>query len=104
MDSLKKDSDEINKQELKFKSDRIEVDKKLETYVESITTNQKKVQFWIRENKKINLQEIPGVDVEELQELSEEELQEVDVEVIQQELNIIAEKIAASKPNMAAIE
>merc|ERR1712172_257635 len=31
-------------------------------------------------------------------------LRKFDVEVIQQELNIIAEKIAASKPNMAAIE
>merc|ERR1719296_65419 len=101
---IKTVADEINKQEMKWKSSRIEVDKELEQWDEAIKTNQKKVQFWLRENKKITLHEIPGEDVEELKELTEEELPEVDVDVMAHEINLIAEKIAASKPNMAAIE
>jgi len=102
--NLKTEADEINKQEQKWKSSRIEVDKNLEEKNVIIQNNKKKVQFWIRENKKITLQEIPGVDVEEIKELNEEELLEIDADAIAQELNLIIEQIAATKPNMAAIE
>ena len=53
--------------------------------------------------KKLDLQDIPGEEVAPLPELTNEEILEINMEELTYELNLIEEKLAASKPNMAAI-
>ena len=53
--------------------------------------------------KKLELQEVPGEEVPPLVELSNEDILAINMEELTYELNLIDEKLAASKPNMAAI-
>jgi len=66
--------------------------------------NTKKVNFWKKEMRKLQLQEVPGEDTPVLVELPEEEVLELDLEKLGSDIHTIEQKIAASKPNMAAIE
>jgi len=100
---LKKEAEEISKQETELKSSRIEVDQKLQKYDEIIKENNKKVKYWKNDVKKMSLNEIPGEESGSLQESSEEELLALDMEVLTYELGVIKTNLAASKPNMAAI-
>merc|ERR1712130_49361 len=54
--------------------------------------------------RKLQLQEVPGEDTPVLVELPEEEVLELDLEKLGLDIQNIEQKIAASKPNMAAIE
>merc|ERR1719447_2420106 len=100
---LKKEAEEISKQETELKSSRIEVDQKLQKYDEIIKENTKKVKYWKNDVKKMSLNEIPGEESGSLQESTEEELLALDMEVLTYELGVIETNLAASKPNMAAI-
>ena len=100
----KKEHDSIEKEELELKSSRIEVDQDLDKWNDVIKENQKKVAFWKRENKKMELHEVPGEDPDEFKEFTMEELMEINLDELEYELNVIGEKIAATKPNMAAIQ
>merc|ERR1719309_1059320 len=100
----KKEHDSIEKEELELKSSRIEVDQDLDKGNGVIKENQKKVAFWKRENKKMELHEVPGEDPDEFKEFTMEELMEINLDELEYELNVIGEKIAATKPNMAAIQ
>ena len=53
--------------------------------------------------KKLELQEVPGEEVTALADLTNEEILAINMEELTYELNLIEEKLAASKPNMAAI-
>ena len=61
------------------------------------------VSYWKREMKKLELQEVPGEEVAPLTDLTNEEILAINMEEITYELNLVEEKLAASKPNMAAI-
>lgn len=100
---LKKEIDEITKEETALKSDRIEVDQQLQKWNDAIKDNSKKVSYWKREIKKLELQEVPGEDVPPLPELSEEDILAINMEELNYELTGIDENLAKSKPNMAAI-
>merc|ERR1711915_218315 len=100
---LKAEADEIGKEENNLKSSRIEVDQQLQKWDDLIKDNSKKVSYWKREMKKFELQEVPGEEVPPLVELSNEEILAINMEELTYELNLIDEKLAASKPNMAAI-
>merc|ERR1712029_1337906 len=100
---LKKEVDEISKEETALKSDRIEVDQQLQKWNDAIKDNSKKVSYWKREIKKLELQEVPGEDVPPLPELSEEDILAINMEELNYELTGIDENLAKSKPNMAAI-
>ena len=54
--------------------------------------------------RKLQLQEVPGEDTPTLVELPEDEVLDLNLEQLTFELQSIDQKIAASKPNMAAIE
>merc|ERR1712025_549798 len=56
-----------------------------------------------REMKKLELQEVPGEEVAPLTDLENEEILAINMEELTYELNLIEEKLTASKPNMAAI-
>merc|ERR1712142_804723 len=100
---LKAEADEIGKEENNLKSSRIEVDQQLQKWDDLIKDNSKKVSYWKREMKKLELQEVPGEEVPPLVELSNEDILAINMEELTYELNLIDEKLAASKPNMAAI-
>merc|ERR1719347_1402385 len=100
---LKKEVDEISKEETALKSDRIEVDQQLQKWDDAIKDNSKKVSYWKREMKKLELQEVPGEEVAPLTDLENEEILAINMEELTYELNLIEEKLTASKPNMAAI-
>jgi len=100
---LKKEADEISKEENSLKSSRIEVDQQLQKWEDAIKDNTKKVSFWKREMKKLEFQEIPGEEIPPLIDLSHDEIMAINMEELNYELNLIDEKLAASKPNMAAI-
>jgi len=100
---LKEEADKITKEENTLKSSRIEVDQQLQKWDDAIKDNSKKVSYWKREMKKLDLQDIPGEEVAPLPELTNEEILEINMEELTYELNLIEEKLAASKPNMAAI-
>ena len=53
--------------------------------------------------KKLELQEVPGEEVTALTDLTNEEILAINMEELTYELNLVEEKLAASKPNMAAI-
>eukprot|EP00090_Calanus_glacialis_P026751 TRINITY_DN42055_c0_g1_i1.p1 TRINITY_DN42055_c0_g1~~TRINITY_DN42055_c0_g1_i1.p1 ORF type:complete len:1294 (+),score=513.23 TRINITY_DN42055_c0_g1_i1:38-3919(+) len=100
---LKVEADEISKEENTLKSSRIEVDQQLQKWDDLIKDNSKKVNYWKREMKKLELQEVPGEEVTALTDLTNEEILAINMEELTYELNLVEEKLAASKPNMAAI-
>ena len=102
--SFKKELDAIEKEETALKSSRIEVDQELKKWDDALNDNTKKVKFWKKEMRKLQLQEVPGEDTPALVELPEEEVLELNLETLGLDLHAIEQKIAASKPNMAAIE
>ena len=102
--SFKKELDAIEKEETALKSSRIEVDQELKKWDDALNDNTKKVKFWKKEMRKLQLQEVPGEDTPALVELPEEEVMELNLETLGLDLHAIEQKIAASKPNMAAIE
>jgi len=51
----------------------------------------------------LELQDVPGEEVAPLTDLTNEEILAINMEEITYELNLVEEKLAASKPNMAAI-
>jgi len=103
INKIKKEMDRISKEETELKSSRIEVDQQLQKWEESIRDNNKKVSYWKRELKKLDLQEVPGEEVAPLPELSEEEILSINMEELNYEITAIDENLAKSKPNMAAI-
>ena len=103
INKIKKEMDRISKEETELKSSRIEVDQQLQKWEESIRDNNKKVSYWKRELKKLDLQEVPGEEVSPLPELSEEEILFINMEELNYEITAIDENLAKSKPNMAAI-
>ena len=103
INKIKKEMDRISKEETELKSSRIEVDQQLQKWEESIRDNNKKVSYWKRELKKLDLQEVPGEEVSPLPELSEEEILSINMEELNYEITAIDENLAKSKPNMAAI-
>merc|ERR1712029_1042400 len=101
---LKKEVDEISKEETALKSDRIEVDQQLQKWDDAIKDNSKKVSYWKREIKKLDLQDVPGEEVTPLPtEITDEEILAINMEELNYELTGIDENLAKSKPNMAAI-
>ena len=101
---LKKEVDEISKEETALKSDRIEVDQQLQKWDDAIKDNSKKVSYWKREIKKLDLQDVPGEEVTPLPtEITDEEILAINMEELDYELTAIDENLAKSKPNMAAI-
>ena len=102
--SFKKELDAIEKEETALKSSRIEVDQELKKWDDALNDNTKKVKFWKKEMRKLQLQEVPGEDTPALVELPEDEVLELNLETLGLDLHAIEQKIAASKPNMAAIE
>ena len=103
INKIKKEMDRISKEETELKSSRIEVDQQLQKWEESIRDNNKKVSYWKRELKKLDLQEVPGEEVSPLPELSEEEILSINMEELIYEIAGIDENLAQSKLNMAAI-
>ena len=103
INKIKKEMDAISKEETELKSSRIEVDQQLQKWEDAIKDNSKKVSYWKREIKKLDLQEVPGEEVTPLPELSEEEILAINMEELNYEINAIDENLAKSKPNMAAI-
>ena len=101
---FKKELDAIEKEETALKSSRIEVDQELKKWDDALNDNTKKVKFWKKEMRKLQLQEVPGEDTPALVELPEDEVLELNLETLGLDLHAIEQKIAASKPNMAAIE
>merc|ERR1719342_688332 len=101
---FKKELDAIEKEETALKSSRIEVDQELKKWDDALDDNTKKVKFWKKEMRKLQLQEVPGEDTPALVELPEDEVLDLNLEQLTFELQSIDQKIAASKPNMAAIE
>ena len=103
INKIKKEMDKISKEETELKSSRIEVDQQLQKWEDAVKDNSKKVSYWKREIKKLDLQEVPGEDVAPLPELSEEEILSINMEELNYEITAIDENLAKSKPNMAAI-
>ena len=101
---FKKELDAVEKEETALKSSRIEVDQELKKWDDALKDNTKKVHFWKKEMRKLQLQEVPGEDTPTLVELPEQEVLELSLDGLTFELQSIDQKIAASKPNMAAIE
>ena len=101
---FKKELDAVEKEETALKSSRIEVDQELKKWDDALKENTRKVQFWKKEMRKLQLQEVPGEDTPVLVELPEEEVLELNLDTLTLDLASIEQKIAASKPNMAAIE
>jgi len=101
---FKKELDAVEKEEMELKSSRIEVDNELKKWDDSVKDNTKKLAFWKKELRKLSLQEVPGEEAAALEELSREAVLELDLEQLSLEVNAIETQIAASKPNMAAIE
>merc|ERR1719278_1218824 len=101
---FKKELDAVEKEETALKSSRIEVDQELKKWDDALKDNTKKVHFWKKEMRKLQLQEVPGEDTPTLVELPEQKVLELSLDGLTFELQSIDQKIAASKPNMAAIE
>ena len=103
INKIKKEMDNISKEETELKSSRIEVDQQLQKWEDAVKDNSKKVSYWKREIKKLDLQEVPGEEVTPLPELTEEEILSLNMEELSYEITNIDENLAKSKPNMAAI-
>jgi structural maintenance of chromosome 4 len=101
---LKKELDAVDKEETLLKSSRIEVDQQMQKWDDLVKENTNKVRYWKKELRKLSPQDVPGEETPELAELTEEQILELDMDALSFELNTITEKIAATKPNMAAIE
>jgi len=103
INKIKKEMDKISKEETELKSSRIEVDQQLQKWEDAVKDNSKKVSYWKREIKKLDLQGVPGEEVTPLPELTEEEILSLNMEELNYEITAIDENLAKSKPNMAAI-
>merc|ERR1719266_3020642 len=71
---FKKELDAVEKEETALKSSRIEVDQELKKWDDALKDNTKKVHFWKKEMRKLQLQEVPGEDTPTLVELPEDEV------------------------------
>merc|ERR1719228_928951 len=85
---LKAEADEISKEENNLKSSRIEVDQQLQKWDDAIKDNSKKVSYWKREMKKLELQEVPGEEIAPLTDLENEEILAINMEELTYELNL----------------
>ena len=79
------------------------MDQQLQKWEDAVKDNSKKVSYWKREIKKLDLQEVPGEEVTPLPKLTEEEILSINMEELNYEITAIDENLAKSKPNMAAI-
>merc|ERR1711962_1166402 len=77
---FKKELDAVEKEETALKSSRIEVDQELKKWDDALKDNTKKVHFWKKEMRKLQLQEVPGEDTHTLVELPEDEVLHLNLE------------------------
>ena len=100
---MKKEVDVILKKETEMKKERIDVDQQLQKWDDAIKDNTKKVSYWKRDIKKLDLQEVPGEEATSMPELTDEEISNINMQELEYDLTNINENLAKSKPNMAAI-
>merc|ERR1711962_1066854 len=79
---FKKELDAVEKEETALKSSRIEVDQELKKWDDALKDNTKKVHFWKKEMRKLQLQEVPGEDTPTLVELPEDEVLDLNLDKI----------------------
>merc|ERR1711962_1088586 len=101
---FKKELDAVEKEETALKSSRIEVDQELKKWDDALKDNTKKVHFWKKEMRKLQLQEVPGEDTPTLVELPEDEVLDLNLEQYKHELNLLEENLSAKRPDLKAIE
>ena len=98
----------LEKEENKFKSDRIEIEQVNEKFASAIKEQTKTVHHWKREISKLELKDVPGEDTEALRTFESEEdlqeLEELNIEAWQAELNVLEENLKAQRPDLNAID
>ncbi|XP_068201013.1 structural maintenance of chromosomes protein 4 [Palaemon carinicauda] len=103
---LKAAHEEIVKKENKIKASRIEIDQELEKYDGIIKENKSKMSHWKKLMSRLELSEIPlekNNEEGELVVLDEAALDEIDTKQLKYQITVLEEKLAQSKPNLAAV-
>lgn len=103
-DSLSK----LEKDENKFKSDRIEIEQTMQKFDEAIKEHATRIKHWKREITKLELRDIPCEDTGSLREFSseedQEELRNMNIEKEEQELHLLQEDLQKQQPDLKAID
>merc|ERR1712088_931482 len=94
---IEKRKDLLEKEENKFKSDRIEIEQTKEKFASAMKEQSKSIHHWKREIAKLELRDIPGEDKGELRVFQSEEdlgeLASINIEKMDQELNVLLENL-----------
>ncbi|XP_066938729.1 structural maintenance of chromosomes protein 4 [Macrobrachium rosenbergii] len=104
---LKAEHEEIVKKENKIKASRIEIDQELEKYDGIIKENKAKMAHWKKLMNRLELSEIPlekDNEEGELAVLDEAALDEIDIKQLKYQITVLEDKLAQSKPNLAAVQ
>ena len=98
----------MEKEENKFKSDRIEIEQTKEKFASAMKEQSKSIHHWKREIAKLELRDIPGEDRGELRAFHTdedlEELASINIEKMDQELHVLKENLDRQQPDLKAID
>lgn len=100
---LKKNAEEVGKEETELKSSRIEVDQKIEKIDNDIRQITNLVHCYKRDLKKLKLVDVPDEEMEELVTYTDEDLDDIDSEALQAQIQEANQRLKQKTPNMAAI-
>ncbi|XP_017134190.1 structural maintenance of chromosomes protein 4 [Drosophila elegans] len=103
---IKKQIDEITKEENKRNLDRIEIDAKLQAAAGKMNKVKAEIPGWQSQLVPLKLNEIPGETEPPapLKELSEEELEAESLEALQYKQTMLEEDLKTKKPNLGCIK
>lgn len=96
--------DKLNMQDMKFKSEQIDVDEKVKQSNKVVSDIKATIHQWEVKISKLKLQEIPDKPIEELKKFSDEELDERTLESVQKELEKAEQFLKAAQPNLSSIQ
>merc|ERR1712111_272007 len=91
----------LEKEENKYKSDKIEIDQTQEKFANAMKEQSKNISHWKRQISKLELTDIPGEDKGELRvyqsEEDMEELAAINIETMEHEMGVEEENLAAKR-------
>lgn len=100
----KKEMDQITKEEVKLKSEKIDVDEKLKAFDKKLREYNATINSFKSKLGELQLHEIPNETVEALKQFTDEELEERSVEGVEKEMQAAEKHLRAAKPNLNAIK
>ncbi|XP_030750331.1 structural maintenance of chromosomes protein 4 [Sitophilus oryzae] len=100
----KKEVEGIMGKENKLKSEKIDVDEKVNIHNKKLKEFKAAIRSWESKLNELTLQDIPNQTAEELQKFTDEELENKDAEHAERELKAAENHLKAAKPNLHIIQ